>query len=197
MISEHFEKFGEITDVYISSPGRHFAFVTFADVRVAHSLIGKEHRLLKMSVYLSKVQCKQNQGKNKEDENEDRRSRRLWIWSGRLWSKLFWTWRIWIRNRKAFVELWTHENGRRYGHMMNQRGGWGGGYHRSPGELYREYMARQGGYDGPGGQGKERGMGGYRPEKMGQGYGDSRCYFKHGSYPGYGAYGPGRLKNMD
>jgi len=95
------------------------------------------------------------------------------------------------------VELWTHENGRRYGHMMNQRGGWGGGYHRSPGELYREYMARQGGYDGPGGQGKERGMGGYRPEKMGQGYGDSRCCFKLGSYPGFGAYGPGRPKNMN
>ena len=41
----HFEKYGEVTDVYISNPWKHFAFVTFSEVRVAKSLIGKEHQI--------------------------------------------------------------------------------------------------------------------------------------------------------
>jgi hypothetical protein len=34
-----------VVDVFIPEPWRHFAFVTFAEQRVAASLIGKEHNL--------------------------------------------------------------------------------------------------------------------------------------------------------
>jgi hypothetical protein len=34
-----------VEDVFIPDPWRHFAFVTFAEQRVAASLIGKEHNL--------------------------------------------------------------------------------------------------------------------------------------------------------
>jgi hypothetical protein len=39
-----------VVDVFIPDPWRHFAFVTFAEQRVAASLIGKEHNL--------KVRCR-------------------------------------------------------------------------------------------------------------------------------------------
>ena len=42
---EHFDRFGDVVDVFIPDPWRHFAFVTFAEQRVAASLIGKEHNL--------------------------------------------------------------------------------------------------------------------------------------------------------
>ena len=34
---------GQVTDVYIPTPFRHFAFVQFSESKVAQSLLGKEH----------------------------------------------------------------------------------------------------------------------------------------------------------
>jgi len=42
-LKDHFETFGQVTDVYIPSPFRHFAFVQFSESKVAQSLLGKEH----------------------------------------------------------------------------------------------------------------------------------------------------------
>jgi hypothetical protein len=47
---EHFDRFGDVEDVFIPDPWRHFAFVTFAEQRVAASLIGKEHNLKVRSI---------------------------------------------------------------------------------------------------------------------------------------------------
>jgi len=67
-LREHFEKYGDIVDVYVSSPWRHFAFVTFSERRAAESLLGKEHHIREHSLYIkSAVQT----GKHKmEDERE-------------------------------------------------------------------------------------------------------------------------------
>lgn len=67
-LREHFEKYGDIVDVYVSNPWRHFAFVTFADRRVAESLLGKEHHIREHSLYIkSAVQT----GKHKKEDNDD------------------------------------------------------------------------------------------------------------------------------
>jgi len=42
-LKEHFATFGEVTDIYMPVPCKHYAFVTFSEVRVAKSLLGKEH----------------------------------------------------------------------------------------------------------------------------------------------------------
>jgi len=42
-LQNYFSKFGEVIDVYISSPFRSFAFITFLDAKVAQSLIGQDH----------------------------------------------------------------------------------------------------------------------------------------------------------
>ena len=44
-IRSHFEKFGDVEDVFIPTPWRHFCFVTFTERRVAQALLGKEHML--------------------------------------------------------------------------------------------------------------------------------------------------------
>ena len=41
----HFEKYGDVEDVFIPTPWKHFCFVTFCEKRVANALIGKEHTL--------------------------------------------------------------------------------------------------------------------------------------------------------
>ena len=41
----HFEQFGEVEDVFVPTPWRYFAFVTFVSATVAQSLIGKEHNV--------------------------------------------------------------------------------------------------------------------------------------------------------
>lgn len=51
---DHFDKFGDVVEVFIPDPWRHFAFVTFAEQRVAASLIGKEHNV---KVSLSLMRC--------------------------------------------------------------------------------------------------------------------------------------------
>ena len=44
-LRDHFEAFGQVTDVYIPSPFRQFAFVQFSESKIAQSLLGKEHMI--------------------------------------------------------------------------------------------------------------------------------------------------------
>ena len=58
-LRDHFEAFGQVTDVYIPTPFRQFAFVQFSESKAAQSLLGKEHlikvRLQTPSVHSDKV----------------------------------------------------------------------------------------------------------------------------------------------
>lgn len=54
-LKDHFEAFGQVTDVYIPSPFRHFAFVQFSESRVAMSLLGKEHIIKGVSVKIGEA----------------------------------------------------------------------------------------------------------------------------------------------
>ena len=53
-LRDHFEAFGQVTDVYIPTPFRQFAFVQFSESRAAQSLLGKEH-IIKVRVTSTKV----------------------------------------------------------------------------------------------------------------------------------------------
>jgi len=67
-LRDHFEKYGDVVDVYVSNPWRHFAFVTFAERSVAESLLGKEHHIREHSLYIkSAVQT----GKHKKEEDNN------------------------------------------------------------------------------------------------------------------------------
>jgi len=52
-LQHHFIKFGEIKDIYVPSPFRSFAFITFVDANVAQSLIGQEHFLNGSPVFIN------------------------------------------------------------------------------------------------------------------------------------------------
>ena len=51
-LKEHFEKYGDISEVYIPKPWRHFCFVTFCEAKVAQSLVGSEQFLNGHSLYI-------------------------------------------------------------------------------------------------------------------------------------------------
>ena len=53
-LRQHFNQFGEVEDVYIPSPWRNFAFVTFTSASVAQSLVGQKHQLRGVSLLLKK-----------------------------------------------------------------------------------------------------------------------------------------------
>ena len=49
---------GQVTDVYVPSPFRHFAFVQFSESKVAQSLLGKEHIIKEVSVKIGEASPK-------------------------------------------------------------------------------------------------------------------------------------------
>merc|ERR1711909_180911 len=57
-LRDHFEAFGQVTDVYVPSPFRHFAFVQFSESKVAQSLLGKEHIIKGVSVKIGEASPK-------------------------------------------------------------------------------------------------------------------------------------------
>ncbi len=65
-LREHFETFGQVRDVYIPTPFRHFAFVQFTDSKTAKSLRGKEHEIKGVSIRIGQATPK---GKH-EDNNQ-------------------------------------------------------------------------------------------------------------------------------
>ncbi|XP_018019167.1 TAR DNA-binding protein 43, partial [Hyalella azteca] len=52
-LREYFEKFGEVTDVFIPKPFRAFSFVTFLDPEIAQRLCGEDHIIKGVSVNIS------------------------------------------------------------------------------------------------------------------------------------------------
>jgi len=52
-LRNYFNQFGEVVDVFIPKPFRSFAFVTFSDPDVAHSLCGEDHIVKGVSVHIS------------------------------------------------------------------------------------------------------------------------------------------------
>lgn len=61
-LKEHFETFGVVTDVYVPKPWRAFAFISFAESRVAQSLFGKDHVIKGVSVHIGKAKPKGDRG---------------------------------------------------------------------------------------------------------------------------------------
>lgn len=52
-LRSYFSQFGEVVDVFIPKPFRSFAFVTFSEPEVAHSLCGEDHIVKGVSVHVS------------------------------------------------------------------------------------------------------------------------------------------------
>lgn len=52
-LKEYFEKYGEISDIFVPKPFRGFAFVTFQEINVAQSLCGEDHIIKGISVHVS------------------------------------------------------------------------------------------------------------------------------------------------
>lgn len=52
-LRNYFSKYGEVVDVFIPTPHRAFAFVSFADPEIAQSLCGEDHIIKGASVHVS------------------------------------------------------------------------------------------------------------------------------------------------
>ena len=68
-LSEYFSQFGSVQDVYIPTPFRSFAFVTFVDADTAQSLIGEDHIVKGVSVHIGNPEPKR---KRQEYQNNQR-----------------------------------------------------------------------------------------------------------------------------
>lgn len=68
---QHFEQFGEVEDVFVPTPWRHFAFVTFSSSHVAQSLVGKEHNVRGVSLLMKKGQAPKGKGGPEPGDNGD------------------------------------------------------------------------------------------------------------------------------
>jgi len=73
-LRNHFEKFGDVEEVFIPTPWRHFCFVTFMEKRVAQSLLGKEHMLQGVTLLIKSLSI----NKEKEEHNRRRNLERGW-----------------------------------------------------------------------------------------------------------------------
>jgi len=51
-LRQHFQEYGDVEDVFIPKPWRHSAVVTFTSAAVAQSLVGQEHHIRGVSVYI-------------------------------------------------------------------------------------------------------------------------------------------------
>jgi len=69
---QHFEQFGEVEDVFVPTPWRHFAFVTFTSAAVAQSLIGKEHNVRGVSLLMKKGQAPKGKRESEESSGSER-----------------------------------------------------------------------------------------------------------------------------
>ena len=61
IIKEYFGRYGEVFDVFIPSPFRAFAFVTFEDAAIAESLLNEDHLINGVSVYTSNAEPKNSE----------------------------------------------------------------------------------------------------------------------------------------
>ena len=63
-LREYFNKFGEVTDVFIPKPFRAFAFVTFLEAEAAQALCGEDHIVKGVSVHVSSAAPKSDPGRH-------------------------------------------------------------------------------------------------------------------------------------
>lgn len=68
-LRSYFSQFGEVVDVFIPKPFRSFAFVTFCDPEVAHSLCGEDHIVKGVSVHVSHATPKAERYGDKMQQN--------------------------------------------------------------------------------------------------------------------------------
>lgn len=61
-LRDYFEKFGEVSDVYIPQPYRKFSFITFASGEVAKAVQSQNHRLKGSLLNVTYAEPKGNQG---------------------------------------------------------------------------------------------------------------------------------------
>lgn len=67
-LREFFSNYGEVLDVFIPKPFRAFAFVTFSDPKVAHSVCGEDFIIKGTSVHCSSASPKGSGSKSKWDQ---------------------------------------------------------------------------------------------------------------------------------
>lgn len=67
-LREFFSSYGEVVDVFIPKPFRAFAFVTFADPRVAHSVCGEDFIIKGTSVHCSSASPRGSGTKSKWEQ---------------------------------------------------------------------------------------------------------------------------------
>jgi len=65
-LKEHFSTFGEVTDIYMPVPTKHYAFVTFAEARVAKSLLGKEHMVKGVTLKIGEAIPRNDYGRDRD-----------------------------------------------------------------------------------------------------------------------------------
>jgi len=70
-LHDYFSQFGPVHDVYIPTPFRSFAFVTFEDPETAESLIGDDHIIKGVSVLISHPEPKRKQNDQKRPQQQD------------------------------------------------------------------------------------------------------------------------------
>jgi len=68
-IKTHFEQYGDVDDVFIPTPFRAFAFVTFRDAIVAQSLFGEDQVINGVSVSINSANVKTPNRRNNYSEN--------------------------------------------------------------------------------------------------------------------------------
>jgi len=66
-LKEYFNSFGEVRDVYIPTPFRHFAFVQFTESAPAKSLRGKEHEIKGVKVRIGQAVPKTNNPNHQQE----------------------------------------------------------------------------------------------------------------------------------
>merc|ERR1719322_1709055 len=156
-LKDHFETFGQVTDVYIPTPFRQFAFVQFSESRVAQSLLGKEHIIKGVSVKIGEAAPKGRDGGH-GGRGGDRGGGRFGGYDG---------------------GYSTGGNSGGWGGMKNERGG-GGGYGGNQGGNNGGFSVNWGPGGGYGGSGPSWGG------SMGGGPGPSFGGMGGGPGPSYG-----------
>jgi len=68
-LNEYFSQYGPVHDVYIPTPFRAFAFVTFEDPETAESLIGDDHVIKGVSVHISHPEPKRKRPDQQDSNN--------------------------------------------------------------------------------------------------------------------------------
>jgi len=138
-LREYFDKFGEVTDVFIPKPFRAFAFVTFLDPEVAQQLCGEDHIIKGVSVNISNATPK---GDNNRQAGVGYGMRNQQGYGNQAWSGNQNGGRSWgnrVPGSQGNQSGWMNQQGGNWSsgsmppNMGNNMGGWGGGNYQGGG----------------------------------------------------------------